>query len=169
MLHFLQYARFPAWVRYPDTDFNASRSGSEGRPNFLLSVRLRYGVYGINKYMNLSRIALVTAAAGFAGFGIACLIRPKNMLNRVDVRAKSARGTTELRAMYGGLELGLGAFFAAAAARPEWSSPALLAQTLGLGSLAASRLVGILADHPRGALMKLLFIAESIQRIILHI
>jgi hypothetical protein len=111
--------------------------------------------------MNLSRIALVTAASGFAGFGIACLIGPKSMLNRVDVRAKSARGTTELRAMYGGLELGLGAFFAAAAAKPEWSSPALLAQTLGLGALAASRLAGILNDHPRGALMKLLFVAET--------
>jgi hypothetical protein len=83
------------------------------------------------------------------------------MLKRVDVRAKSARGTTELRAMYGGLELGLGAFFAAAAAKTEWGRPALLAQTLGLGALAASRLVGILRDHPRGSLMKALFVAES--------
>ena len=63
--------------------------------------------------------------------------------------------------MYGGLELGLGAFFATAAAKPEWSRPALLAQTLGLGALAASRLAGILGDHPRGVLMKLLFVAES--------
>jgi hypothetical protein len=63
--------------------------------------------------------------------------------------------------MYGGLELGLGAFFAAAAAKPEWSNPALLAQILGLGSLAAARLAGILGDHPSGALMKLLFVAES--------
>ena len=111
--------------------------------------------------MNLSRIALITAAAGFAGFGAACLIRPKSMLERVDVRSKSARGTTELRAMYGGLELGLGAFFAIAAAKPQWRRPALLAQTLGMGAVAASRLGGILRDHPRGKLMKALFIAES--------
>jgi hypothetical protein len=115
----------------------------------------------INECMNLSRIALITAASGFAGFGIACLVRPKSMLNRVDIQAKSARGTTELRAMYGGLELGLGAFFAIAAAKSEWSRPALLAQTLGLGGLAVSRLAGILSDHPRGQLMKLLFVAES--------
>lgn len=111
--------------------------------------------------MNLSRIALIIAAAGFAGFGAACLIRPKGMLDAVDVRARSARGTTELRAMYGGLETGLGAFFAVAAAKNEWARPALLAQTLGLGALAASRLAGILRDHPRGSLMKTLFIAES--------
>ena len=115
----------------------------------------------INTGMTLSRIALITAASGFTGFGIACLVRPKSMLKRVDVRAQSARGTTELRAMYGGLELGLGVFFAVAAAKPEWSRPALLAQTLGLGALAASRLAGILTDHPRGALMKVLFVAES--------
>ncbi len=111
--------------------------------------------------MNLSRTALITAAAGFAGFGAACLIRPKDMLDRVDVRPKSGRGTTELRAMYGGLELGLGAFFAVAAAKEEWSRPALLAQALGLGALAASRLAGILHDQPRGKLMKGLAIAEG--------
>ncbi len=111
--------------------------------------------------MNLSRLALITAASGFAGFGIACLVRPKNMLRQVDVNARSARGTTELRAMYGGLELGLGAFFAVAAAKPAWERPALLAQTLGLGGLAASRLAGILTDRPRGALMKALVVAES--------
>jgi uncharacterized membrane protein len=111
--------------------------------------------------MNLSRVALITAAAGFAGFGAACVARPKEMLGRVDVRARSARGATELRAMYGGLELGLGAFFVAAALKDEWSRPALVAQALGLGGLAASRLAGILHDRPRGALMKALFVAEA--------
>lgn len=82
-------------------------------------------------------------------------------MKRVDVRARSAQGTTELRAMYGGLEIGLGAFFAVAAAKREWRRPALWAQTLGLGALAASRLFGIMSDHPRGELMKALFIAET--------
>ena len=63
--------------------------------------------------------------------------------------------------MYGGLELGLGIFFAAAAAKREWNRPALLAQTLGLGAVAGSRLAGIVRDRPRGRLMKGLFIAES--------
>jgi hypothetical protein len=111
--------------------------------------------------MNLSRTALITAAAGFTGFGIACLVSPKKALDRVDVRPRSSRGTTELRAMYGGLEVGLGAFFAVAAAKPEWTRPALMAQTLGLGALAGSRLAGIISEHPRGKLMKALFAAES--------
>jgi hypothetical protein len=114
----------------------------------------------ITEAMNVSRIALITAASGFFGFGAACLLRPKNMLNRIDVRPKSAVGTTELRAMYGGLELGLGAFFAVAAANEAWSRPALMAQSLSLGALAVSRLTGILVDRPRGRLMKALCIAE---------
>jgi hypothetical protein len=111
--------------------------------------------------MKLSRIALMTAACGFAGFGVACLTSPKKMLARVDVRARSARGRTELRAMYGGMELGLGAFFAAAMVKPGWETPALWAQALGLGGLAAARLGGILQDRPRGALMPGLVAAEG--------
>ena len=63
--------------------------------------------------------------------------------------------------MYGGLELGLGMFFGVAIAKPQWRRPALVAQTLGLSTLAAARLAGIVRDRPRGALMKALFAAES--------
>ncbi len=68
--------------------------------------------------MTSSRLALAIAAAGFAGFGAACLAQPKKMLRLVDIKATSPVGTTELRAMYGGLELGFGAFFALALAKP---------------------------------------------------
>ncbi len=111
--------------------------------------------------MTLSRVALISAAAGFGGFGVACLVAPKNMLERVDVRAKSGRGTTELRAMYGGLELGFAAFFAVAVAKRHWVRPALWAQALSLGGLAASRVAGIAIDRPKGPLMKGLAVAEG--------
>ncbi len=110
--------------------------------------------------MTLSRIALGTAAAGFAGFGVACLTRPKQMLSHIDVKPTSAIGATELRAMYGGMELGLGAFFALAIAKREWTRPALTAQTLALGGLAAARIGGILHDRPHGVMIKALAVAE---------
>ena len=111
--------------------------------------------------MTLSRIALLIAAAGFAGFGIACTVRPEESLDVVDVRARSSRGKTELRAMYGGMELGLGAFFALAAFKPDWARPALAAQALGLGAVAATRLGGILSDRPRGKMMPAFAVAEA--------
>lgn len=64
--------------------------------------------------------------------------------------------------MYGGMELGLGAFFAVALAKPDLTRPALLAQALALGTLAGARLAGILHDRSRGPLMKTLVIAESV-------
>ncbi|MBV8049897.1 MAG: DUF4345 domain-containing protein [Acidobacteriaceae bacterium] len=110
--------------------------------------------------MKISQLALITAASGFAGFGFASLIRP-TILERVDVHARSAQATTELRAMYGGMELGLGAFFLTAMFRPEWEQAALAAQAMGLGGLAASRLAGVLHDRPKGPLMKALVLAEG--------
>jgi Domain of unknown function (DUF4345) len=111
--------------------------------------------------MTLSKAALAVAAAGFAGFGVACLARPRQMLSCVDIKPSSPIGTTELRAMYGGMELGLGAFFLMAMSKPEWVRPALAAQALGLGGLAAARLASVLHDRPRGALMKSLVVAEA--------
>lgn len=110
--------------------------------------------------MKLSQIALLTAAAGFSAFGVACLVDP-TIPDRVDVRARSARGRTELRAMYGGMELGFGLFFLAAAFTTKWEETALMAQTLGLGGLAASRLAGILHERPSGMIMPALAGAEG--------
>ena len=99
--------------------------------------------------MNLSRLSLATTAAGFLGFGIACLVRPKTMLKKVDIDATSNTGTTELRAMYGGFEIGLGAWYAYCAAKQQYVKPALIAEVAGLGGLVATRFASILAKRPR--------------------
>jgi hypothetical protein len=111
--------------------------------------------------MTLSRAALLTTTCALAGFGIYGLVAPKRMLKKVDVRASSNRGITELRAMYGGFELGLAAFFAAAMFRPELERPALIAQTLSLAGLSATRLGSILYDRPNSALLKALCAVEG--------
>ncbi|HEX8927253.1 MAG TPA: DUF4345 family protein [Terriglobales bacterium] len=111
--------------------------------------------------MTLSRIALLTSTCALAGFGIYGLVAPKRMLKVVDVRPSSRKGTTELRAMYGGFELGLAAFFAVAMLRPELERAALWAHTLSLSGLAATRLGSILYDRPNGALLKALVAVEG--------
>ncbi len=135
-------------------------------PSLLFNRALRFAnnpgrTEDIGIRMTLSRIALAIAAVGFTSFGVACLARPKQMLKLADVKATSTRGETELRAMYGGMELGLGAFFALAMSKPAWRRPALAAQALGLGAVAAARIGGIVQDRPRGKLMKAFAVAES--------
>src|SRR5438477_3858186 len=99
--------------------------------------------------MNIIKLSLAIAAAGFAGFGIACLADPKWMLKQIDIRPTSDTGTVELRAMYGGLELGMGAFFAYAVTKDELTKPALMVQLGALGGLALARVASMMATPPR--------------------
>lgn len=62
--------------------------------------------------MIAARALLALAALGFAAFGLWGVVNPVGMLATVGVRPTSSLGEVELRAMYGGLELGIAAFLA---------------------------------------------------------
>lgn len=85
---------------------------------------------------------LVLAALGFLGFGLAIVAAPEAVLAPVGISGTAA-GLVELRAFYGGLELGLAAFLFACAAKPAWRAPGLLAVGLSNAGIAAARLLGI--------------------------
>jgi apolipoprotein N-acyltransferase len=95
--------------------------------------------------MRLPVLALVLGAAGFAAFGLALLAAP-GLLALVDLAPKSATGRSDLRAVFGGLEAGFGAFLALAARRPAWHGPALVAQCLALGGVVVGRLASLALD-----------------------
>ena len=99
--------------------------------------------------MDMDRGTLLFNASMLASFGIASLIVPRFVVSKVDIEPVSPTGSAEVRAMYGGLELGLAAFFAYASTQPELVRPALLAQAIALGGVAAGRAVGLIADRPR--------------------
>jgi hypothetical protein len=92
-----------------------------------------------------ARLSLALAALGFAGFGVAFLVRP-SLLAAVGVALTEPAAAAEVRAFYGGLELGLAAFFALALARPAWHRPALVAQVAVFGGVVLGRAVGIVVD-----------------------
>lgn len=84
----------------------------------------------------------------FAAFGVASIVAPRFVVSKVDLEPVSPTGSAEVRAMYGGLEIGLAGFFGYAAMKPELIKPALLAQAIALGGVAVGRATGILADRP---------------------
>lgn len=84
------------------------------------------------------------AGLGFLGFGVAIVAAPATVLSPVGVSATAA-GWVELRAFYGGLELGLGAALLACAARAAWRRPGLWLVVLGNGGIALARILGIVA------------------------
>jgi len=107
----------------------------------------------------LARLSLIAAALGLVAFGAALLVRP-SLLGIVGVELARPAASTEIRAFYGGLELGLAAFFFAAARRDTWLRPALFAQAAGLGGIVVARLLGMLAD---GGAEPMLFLFAAVE------
>ena len=95
--------------------------------------------------MRLARLSLALAALAFASFGSALLLRP-GLVSLVGVELLRPAAATEIRAFYGGLELGLAAFFTYAATQPSWLRAALVAQVASLGGIALARGLGLLVD-----------------------
>lgn len=100
--------------------------------------------------MRLARASLFITALVFGGFGIALLVMP-SLMEVVQVRIVGPEGAVEIRAFYGGLELGLACFFATAAMRADWLRPGLFLQIAALGGVVLGRVVGLVVDAEVGA------------------
>lgn len=110
----------------------------------------------------LLKVALWINAVVFLGLGVWLIVDPVGGLSGVEVTVRNAAGATELRAMYGGLELGLGIFGVLAALRPAWRVPALWAFTLAVGCLGAVRGLSSLLTEGHSPMLWKLFATEAI-------
>ena len=79
-------------------------------------------------------------------YGLYCFVDPAFLAQGAGVAAGSVTGTTELRAMYGGLQTAIGVFALAALLRPALRRPALLCLSFLCAGLFTARLVGTLID-----------------------
>jgi len=94
-----------------------------------------------------ARVFLLLSAILWLPYGLYCLIDPGSLAQAAGVVAQTPTGTTELRAMYGGLQVAIGALALVGALRGKVTRTALVAigtLTLGLGS---ARLLGLLIDQ----------------------
>ncbi|NRA01648.1 MAG: DUF4345 family protein [Myxococcales bacterium] len=92
------------------------------------------------------QIFLVLSALIWLPYGIYCFFVPESLAGSAGLGAMTATGTTELRAMYGGLQAAIGVMAAIAVFRESLRRPALVSLaflTLGLG---AGRLLGLALD-----------------------
>jgi hypothetical protein len=97
----------------------------------------------------LPRISLLAAAVAFGAFGTVLFVAPQ-LLELAGVTAIAPEGAVELRAFYGGLELGIAVFFVIAATKLAWIRPALVLQIAVFGGLAAARSVALLLPGAAG-------------------
>ena len=108
-----------------------------------------------------ARTVLLFAAAVFAVFGVWLFADPSLLERWVGVAASSAAGRTEIRAFYGGLELGFAAFLMVAVWRPPMVGPACLALGLTTGGIALARILGMWVDGS-GSLITLGFLGTEV-------
>jgi hypothetical protein len=93
-----------------------------------------------------SVLFLGVSAVVWLPYGLFCLANPGFLADAAGVTATSTTGTIELRAMYGGLQAGIGALALAAVWREGLRAPALVCLAFLTGGLAIARLSGVVID-----------------------
>jgi hypothetical protein len=96
--------------------------------------------------MRLARTYLRFLGAMTLFFGLIYLWSPRSMTDPTGFGALGPSATTDIRATYGGLQIGLGLFLLWAAAQEARVRLALVLQVLAIGAVAASRALGIFLD-----------------------
>ncbi len=85
-------------------------------------------------------------AAVFLGIGAASVFAPTVVADFVNIKLEDALARFDFRAVYGGLQLGLGLWIGVAALRKAWRLPALNLTALALGGLLLGRALALALD-----------------------
>lgn len=96
--------------------------------------------------MTVWRLVLVIIGMSFIGFGLAFVSYPGDMAAMVSIILVEKSARTDIRAIYGGMELGIGVFFLTCAMRRDFVRIGLFASACVLIGMATSRFVGLLLD-----------------------
>ena len=96
--------------------------------------------------MTFWRLVLAGLGLGYAGFGFAFLFSPSELAAFLSLTFSEPSARTDFRAMYGGLEIGLGGFMLACALRREFVRIGLFAGACATAGMATARTVGMMLD-----------------------
>lgn len=95
----------------------------------------------------MSRLIVIIAGLGFLAFGVVMLVAPIAAFGVVDLVFPDEPLTRiELRAFYGGLELGLGSLLLACALNREHLQAGLWLTAASYGGIGTARLIGVLLE-----------------------
>ncbi|MGB1275351.1 MAG: DUF4345 domain-containing protein [Nannocystaceae bacterium] len=108
----------------------------------------------------LTRFCLWGNAIVFLAVGISFALFPTEMAAIVDIEAPSAAAKTDIRAVYGGLHLGLGIFFSVCTTYPRQAITGLRLGAVLLAAMAITRFAGIVLDGAQPTLTYQLWAME---------
>jgi hypothetical protein len=99
----------------------------------------------------MSDALIIIVAVGFALMGLGALVRPAFVLEQFGVAVETPDGRNEVRAVYGGFGLAIGAVLAVAAlGDPSTADGIVVAVAVALAGMAAGRLLSALREWPTG-------------------
>lgn len=110
--------------------------------------------------MRIDNLWLVIGGVGFLAFGAWMLVAPQAAMAMVGIALPNGAPTTEIRAFYGGLELGLGALLLAAVHKVQYHRAGLVLGCASYGSIALARALGMLID---GGTSTFLWVALAVE------
>jgi len=96
--------------------------------------------------MTFARILLGLNGILFLAYGLVCLVVPSVPADYAEMILPGPTASTEVSAMYGGLQAGVGGLLCWSAMRPERVAPGLLVLTVLLGGLALGRSYGLVTN-----------------------
>ncbi|MFI8381708.1 DUF4345 domain-containing protein [Pseudomonas sp. NPDC079086] len=96
--------------------------------------------------MLFARVVLVIQLLALAGLGLAYFVQPHEMANLSGMLLMSPAAATDMRAFYGGLQLGLAAFIGLSLSRLDFTRAALTLLVLLYSALALARIGGLWLD-----------------------
>jgi hypothetical protein len=97
----------------------------------------------------------------FLYFGILLYVRPAALSDTVPLQLTDPTAVAEIRAFYGGLEIGLGAFIVAAGIIRAFLCPGLWLLFAISAGLTLGRITGIAVDHASGSFIFIALAVES--------
>jgi hypothetical protein len=130
------------------------------------SSRLASNATTSSEGMKLARLSLSVMAMTFLGLGLMSLTAPKILTQLVEITMPTPVAVMEIRGVYGGLFLGVGAFFLLFAMRDAWLRPGLVAQAGVMGGFVLGRTVGIVLDGAPSPFIAALLAGEVLMVIV---
>ncbi len=112
--------------------------------------------------MRLTQIFLLLSGIGFMLIGINTFRDPIAAMAGVELGVQSINALNEVRANYGGMQMGIGILLFSAALLQWLSRSALLALSLITGGLVVGRLVSIMLDGMPNTTVQALLILEFV-------
>ena len=112
----------------------------------------------------MGRIVLIVMGILWVLFGVLGLISPAVVVGGLGIELPTADAVTDVRAIYGGLQIGIGLYFFYCSRSAELIRPGLIALALIAAGFGVGRSFGILVDGARGGLIFLAMTWCSLRR-----